>query len=65
MKLTLLLLLPLALASPISTIAPLHESSSHLDDHYIVVLKKGVDLLGMQNHLNVLQTSLASNVSPS
>lgn len=62
-----LLLLPLAaLASPIAqpTLAPLEATSGdHIDDAYIIVFKKGVDVNQVALHVGQVQELHAANVS--
>lgn len=62
-----LLLLPLAaLASPIAqpTLAPLEATSGdHIDDAYIIVFKKGVDVNQIALHIGQVQELHAANVS--
>ncbi|WVQ83347.1 hypothetical protein IAT38_005486 [Cryptococcus sp. DSM 104549] len=61
-----LLLLPLALATPIATteqpLAPLQETGGeHIDDQYIVVFKKGVDPNQIALHLNGIEQVHGAN----
>lgn len=62
-----LLLLPLAaLASPIAqpTLAPLEATSGdHIDDAYIIVFKKGVDVNQIALHIGQVQELHAASVS--
>ncbi|WVR04631.1 hypothetical protein IAU60_001642 [Kwoniella sp. DSM 27419] len=56
---TALLLLPLALATPITTeeqtLAPLQASGEHIEDSYIVVFKRGVDATQIALHLSGIE----------
>ena len=62
-------LLPLAvLASPLATadesaLAPLQTTGDHIDDAYIVVFKKGVDLNQIALHLSGVEEWHGSDVS--
>lgn len=65
----LITLVPLAaLASPIAssdpTFAPLYKEGQHIEDNYIVVLKKGVNLADLQLHLMDIEQAHAASVSP-
>ncbi|WWC67952.1 uncharacterized protein I206_101871 [Kwoniella pini CBS 10737] len=60
------LLLPLALATPITTsqdgtLAPLSENGEHIDDAYIVVFKKGVDATQIALHMTGIEQHHAND----
>ena len=70
------LLLPLALASPLanpiataqgasSSLAPLSATGEHIEDAYIVVFKKGVDINQIALHLSGVEQWHGSDVSVS
>lgn len=59
--LTLIALIPYALASPILNLAPLHKAGKHIDDHYIVVLRKGVEHATLQTHLLQIEQSFTDS----
>lgn len=64
------LLLPLALATPINptssdeaTLAPLEATGEHIDDAYIVVFKKGIDPNQIALHLTGIEQAHGADVS--
>ena len=61
----LVALLPVIAALPATTplLAPLSTSGDHLEDHYIVVLKKGHNLDTIQTHLNDIDAAHQVDVS--